>query len=83
MASAMFYDSSPGKPYHSNDDERSCPGTIPIDAEVSFALPANTKPAAVRLLMSGKKPAYQIKNGRINLEVHDILDHKIIGVNLV
>ena len=56
---------------------------IPIDAEVSFALPANTKPAAVHLLMSGKKPAYQIKNGRINLEVQGIMDHEIIGVDLV
>ena len=56
---------------------------ISINAEVSFALPANTKPAAVHLLMSGKKPAYQIKNGRINLEVQGIMDHEIIGVDLV
>jgi len=56
---------------------------IPIDAEVSFAIPVNAKPTAVHLLMSGKKPAYQIKNGRINLEVQGIMDHEIIGVDLV
>ena len=56
---------------------------IPIDAEVSFAVPANTKPTGVHLLMSGRKPAYQIKNGRINLEVEGIMDHEIIGVDLV
>ena len=56
---------------------------IPVDAEVSFSVPENTKPAGVHLLMSGKKPLYQIRNGRINLKVQGIMDHEIIGVDLV
>ena len=56
---------------------------IPIDADVNFAIPANTKSAGVHLLTSGKKPVYEIKNGRIHLKVQGIMDHEIIGVDLV
>jgi hypothetical protein len=55
----------------------------PIDADVNFAIPANTKPAGVHLLVSRKKPVYEIKNGRIHLKVQGIMDHEIIGVDLV
>jgi hypothetical protein len=56
---------------------------IPVDADVNFALPANTKFAGVHLLVSGKKPAYEIKNGRMHLKVQGIMDHEIIGVDLI
>lgn len=55
---------------------------IPVDAEVSIKLPANTKANKVHLLMSNKKPVYEIKNGKINLKVPQIMDHEIIAVDL-
>ena len=54
---------------------------IPIDAEANIAVPSNKKIEGVHLLMSGKKPVYELKNGRIYLKVPGIMDHEIIGID--
>ena len=62
---------------------------IPVDAEVNINISSNKKPIGVHLLISGKKPVYEIKNarpddpvgrGRIYLEASQIMDHEIIAV---
>lgn len=55
---------------------------IPVDAEVSITLPANKKPTGVHLLMSGKKPSYEIKNGKLYIKTFQIMDHEIIGLDI-
>ena len=37
---------------------------IPVDAEVTISIPASKKPAGVHLLISGKKPVYDIRSAR-------------------
>jgi hypothetical protein len=56
---------------------------IPIDAQVSFKIPEGRKMTAVHLLVSGQTPAYEISNGMISLNVRQILDHEIIGLDLI
>jgi hypothetical protein len=53
---------------------------IPVDAEVSIAIPANKKPAGVHLLMSGKNPVYEMKSEKLYVKVPQLMDHEIIGV---
>ena len=54
---------------------------IPVDVEVNISIPANKKPTGVHLLMSGKKPMYELKNGRLYLKSFPIADHEIIAVD--
>ncbi|MEO7962069.1 MAG: alpha-amylase family protein [Ginsengibacter sp.] len=54
---------------------------IPVDAKVSISLPSNKKVTGVHLLMSGKKPVYEIKNSRLYLKAFNVTDHEIIGVD--
>lgn len=56
---------------------------IPVDANVIMAIPSGAKVTGVHLLMSGKKPPYEIKNGRLHVKVPRILDHEIVGVDLL
>jgi hypothetical protein len=56
---------------------------IPIDVQVRIKIPKGTKPKEVRLLINGKAAAIKNKNGYINLEVSQIMDHEIIGIDLV
>jgi hypothetical protein len=56
---------------------------IPIDVQVRIKIPKGTKPKEVRLLIKGTKPEYRNKNGYINLDVSQILDHEIIGIDLI
>jgi hypothetical protein len=53
---------------------------IPVDAEVSISIPANKKLAGVHLLMSGKKPVYEMKNGKLYVKAQQVMAHEIIGV---
>ncbi|MGE5420421.1 MAG: beta-galactosidase trimerization domain-containing protein, partial [Chloroflexota bacterium] len=55
---------------------------IPVDAEVSILIPANSKLTGVTLPKRNKNPEYSIINGRINLKVDQIFDHEIIGIDL-
>jgi hypothetical protein len=54
----------------------------PVDARVSIKVPANTKVTGVRLLMSGAKPTFENKDGRIALNVPKISDHEIVALDL-
>jgi len=56
---------------------------IPIDAQVRIKIPKGTKPKEVRLLINGTKPEFKNKNGYVNLDVSQIMDHEIIGIDLV
>jgi hypothetical protein len=55
---------------------------IPINADISIKIPANTKVAGVHLPVSEREPAYVIKNGRVVLTVTQIMDHEIVGIDL-
>jgi hypothetical protein len=56
---------------------------IPVDVEVSFKIPANSKVTGIRLPMRDSSLQYSEKNGVITLNVLRIFDHEIIGVDLV
>ena len=55
---------------------------FPVDAKVSIKVPENRKVTGVRLLMSGTKPSFENKDGRITLNVPKIEDHEIVGLDL-
>ncbi|MEO6329134.1 MAG: alpha-amylase family protein [Ginsengibacter sp.] len=54
---------------------------IPVYAEVSIQLAANKKLANVHLLISGKKPIYEVKDGKLYIKATQILDHEIIAID--
>jgi hypothetical protein len=56
---------------------------IPVDAKVRIKIPEGTKPKEVRLLINGTVPEFKNKNGYINLDVSQITDHEIIGIDLI
>jgi len=56
---------------------------IPIDVRVRIKIPEGTKPKEVRLLINGTVPEFKNKNGYLNLDVLQIMDHEIIGIDLV
>jgi hypothetical protein len=56
---------------------------IPVDAEVSIKIPANKKVTGVQLPVSERTSKFAIIDGRVILIVHQIMDHEIIGVDLV
>ena len=53
---------------------------IPVDAEVSISIPVNKKPAGVHLLMSGKNPVSDMKNGKFYVKALQVMDHEIIAI---
>lgn len=55
---------------------------IPVDTQVRIKIPPGTKPKDVLLLIKGTEAAVKNKNGYINLEVSQIMDHEIIGIDL-
>ena len=56
---------------------------LPTAANVSIKIPDKKKVSGVHLLMSGTKPAFENKNGRIQLNVAKILDHEIVALDFV
>ncbi len=56
---------------------------IPVDAEVTVSIPAGKKPASVHLLISGKNPVYEMKNGKLHIKIPQVMDHEIVGVDFV
>ena len=54
---------------------------IPVDAEVTISIPAGKRPAGVHLLISGKKPVYDIRSGKLHIKTLRVMDHEIIGVD--
>ena len=55
---------------------------IPVDAQVAIRIPANTKVTDVHLLLRGQKAEYEIKDGVVSLNVPQIADHEIVGLDL-
>ena len=56
---------------------------IPIDVQVRIKIPEGTKPKEVRLLINGSIPEFKNKNGYINLDVAQIKDCEIVGIDLI
>jgi len=56
---------------------------IPVDAQVRIKIPEGTKPKEVHLLIKGTKPEFRNKSGYINLDVAQIMDCEIIGIDLI
>lgn len=56
---------------------------IPVDAQVSIKIPEDVKVSGVHLLVSGKKTDFKNNEDKIILNVSQIHDHEIIGVDLV
>jgi hypothetical protein len=55
---------------------------IPVQAQVNIKIPPGTKVSGVKLLVSGQKAKYKIKEGRVSLKVNQILDHEIVALDL-
>lgn len=55
---------------------------IPVDAQVSVPVPKGASVTAVRLLMSGQTPAFDLKGGNVTVRVPQILDHEIVALDL-
>ena len=55
---------------------------IPVDVKVRIKIPEGTKPKEVRLLINGTKPEFKNRDGYVNLDVSQIMDHEIIGIDL-
>jgi hypothetical protein len=55
---------------------------IPVDARVSVQVPAGVKVTGVKLLMSGLKPSFELKNGNLTVNVPRVLDHEIVALDL-
>jgi hypothetical protein len=56
---------------------------IPVNVKVRIKIPEGTKTKEVRLLINGTIPEFKNKNGYINLDVSQITDHEIIGIDLI
>jgi hypothetical protein len=55
---------------------------IPVDEQVSIIIPQGTKIKDVKLLVSEQKIDFKINNGKLTLNVPQIQDHEIIGIDL-
>ncbi|HEX7583659.1 MAG TPA: beta-galactosidase trimerization domain-containing protein [Prolixibacteraceae bacterium] len=56
---------------------------IPVDQQVNFIIPEGTKVKGLKLLVSGQKPDFKIDDGKIFVNVPQIQDHEIIGIDLI
>ncbi len=56
---------------------------IPVGAQVRIKIPDGTRPKEVHLLIKGIKPEYKNKEGYVSLDVAQIMDCEIIGIDLV
>ncbi|QDK80921.1 hypothetical protein EXU85_20800 [Spirosoma sp. KCTC 42546] len=56
---------------------------IPVEAQVSIAVPTGAKVTGVKLLMSDQKPKFELKGNKVTVTVPKILDHEIVALDLV
>lgn len=56
---------------------------IPVDQQVSINVPSGTKVNEVSLLVRGQKTDFKINEGKITVNVPQIEDHEIIGIDLI
>ncbi|NID10010.1 alpha-amylase family protein [Fibrivirga algicola] len=55
---------------------------IPVAAQVTIPVPAGAKVTGVKLLMSGQKLSFALKNGKLSVSVPKVLDHEIVALDL-
>ncbi|SFD09980.1 alpha-amylase family protein [Spirosoma endophyticum] len=55
---------------------------IPVEAQVSVQVPVGAKVTGVKLLMSGQSPKFELKGGKVTVNVPKILDHEIVALDL-
>jgi hypothetical protein len=56
---------------------------IPVNLSVRIKIPKGTKTRDVKLLIKNSLPEFKNKNGYIILDVSQIMDHEIIGIDLI
>lgn len=56
---------------------------IPVNEQVSIIIPQGTKIKDVKLLVSEQKIDFKINDGKLTLNVPQIQDHEIIGIDLM
>jgi hypothetical protein len=56
---------------------------IPVSALVSIKIPSGMKASEVHLLVSDVNPPFEIRDNKITLEVPQVFDHEIIGIDLI
>lgn len=54
---------------------------LPVSARAKIKIPEGLSVRGVELLMSGNKPAYKTEKGKVILDVPEIQDHEIIGID--
>ncbi|GAB2600382.1 family 10 glycosylhydrolase [Spirosoma areae] len=55
---------------------------IPVAAQVTIRVLANSKVTGVKLLMSGQVPTFELKEGKVTVVVPQLLDHEIVALDL-
>jgi hypothetical protein len=55
---------------------------IPVEAQVTVQVPTGAKVTGVKLLMSGQSPRFDLKGGKLTVNVPKILDHEIVALDL-
>jgi hypothetical protein len=56
---------------------------IPVDVQVSIRIPLSEKVERIHLLVSDRKPVFEIDKDLIKIEVPQVFDHEIIGLDLI
>jgi len=56
---------------------------IPVNAQVKIKIPPERTIDGEHLLVSGKNPATEIKEGKIFLTIPEIFDHEIVGIDMI
>jgi hypothetical protein len=55
---------------------------IPVNARVSVKIPEGFKVNNVLLLSNGQKPEFEYSGSGIKINIKEITDHEIIGIDL-
>jgi hypothetical protein len=56
---------------------------IPVSARATIKIPEGKKATGVNLLVSGEKTNFETKDEKIIISIPRILDHEIIGIDLI
>jgi len=56
---------------------------IPVGATLSVKIPQGKKSGEVNLLLSEQKPTFEIREDKVIINIPQIFDHEIIGIDLI
>jgi hypothetical protein len=56
---------------------------IPVTAQASIKIPQGKKAQEVHLLVSGEDPSFDIIDGNVIINIPQIMDHEIVGIDLL